>query len=73
MTVAGVKMVSESTVTFDDVRRAAKRLNGRAHRTPVLSSRTLNERLGATVFFKCENFQKMGAFKFRGPTTPWHN
>lgn len=66
MTVAGVKMVSESTVTFDDVRRAAKRLNGRAHRTPVLSSRTLNERLGATVFFKCENFQKMGAFKFRG-------
>jgi threo-3-hydroxy-L-aspartate ammonia-lyase len=52
--------------TYDDVCAAAKRLQGHAHRTPVLQSRTANEGLGATVFFKCENFQRMGAFKFRG-------
>jgi threo-3-hydroxy-L-aspartate ammonia-lyase len=52
--------------TFEDVRAAAARLAGQAHRTPVLSSRTLNEELGAEVFFKCENLQRMGAFKFRG-------
>lgn len=52
--------------TFDDVRAAAERIRGHAHRTPVLTSRTLNEELGAEVFFKCENFQRMGAFKFRG-------
>jgi len=51
---------------FDDVAAAAGRLEGHAHRTPVLQSRTANERLGASVFFKCENFQRMGAFKFRG-------
>lgn len=52
--------------TFEDVRAAAARLAGTAHRTPVLGSRTLNEELGAEVFFKCENLQRMGAFKFRG-------
>jgi threo-3-hydroxy-L-aspartate ammonia-lyase len=52
--------------TFDDVVAAAGRLEGHAHRTPVLQSRTADERLGASVFFKCENFQRMGAFKFRG-------
>ena len=52
--------------TFDDVRAAAQRLHGHAHRTPVLRSATLEERLGAQLFFKCENFQRMGAFKFRG-------
>jgi threonine dehydratase len=52
--------------TFDDVRAAAQRLNGHAHRTPVLRSATLELRLGAQLFFKCENFQRMGAFKFRG-------
>ena len=52
--------------TFDDVIAAARRLEGHAHRTPVLSSSTANTVLGATVFFKCENFQRMGAFKFRG-------
>ena len=52
--------------TFDDVRSAAQRLNGHAHRTPVLRSATLELRLGAQLFFKCENFQRMGAFKFRG-------
>jgi threonine dehydratase len=52
--------------TFDDVRAAAARLAGHAHRTPVLTSRTLDEQLGARVFLKCENLQRMGAFKFRG-------
>ena len=52
--------------TYDDVRAAAERLHGHAHRTPVLQSRTANALLGAEVFFKCENFQRMGAFKFRG-------
>ncbi|WP_237173585.1 threo-3-hydroxy-L-aspartate ammonia-lyase [Paracandidimonas lactea] len=52
--------------TYDDVARAAERLEGVAHRTPVMTSRTLDERLGAQVFFKCENLQRMGAFKFRG-------
>lgn len=51
---------------FDDVCAAAERLNGQAHRTPVMSSRTVNQELGAEVFFKCENLQRMGAFKFRG-------
>jgi threonine dehydratase len=52
--------------SFDDVRAAAERIRGHAHRTPVFTSHTLNEELGAEVFFKCENFQRMGAFKFRG-------
>ncbi|HEY4689268.1 MAG TPA: threo-3-hydroxy-L-aspartate ammonia-lyase [Anaerolineae bacterium] len=53
-------------VTFDDVKGAAQRLAGIAHRTPVLTSRTLDERVGAHVFLKCENFQRGGSFKFRG-------
>ncbi|RQS69751.1 threo-3-hydroxy-L-aspartate ammonia-lyase [Burkholderia sp. Bp8963] len=52
--------------TFDDVIDAAARLDGAAHRTPVLTSRTADARTGASLFFKCENFQRMGAFKFRG-------
>jgi len=52
--------------TYDDVVQAAERIAGAAHRTPVLTSRTVNEELGAEVFFKCENMQRMGAFKFRG-------
>ncbi|HEM7893463.1 MULTISPECIES: threo-3-hydroxy-L-aspartate ammonia-lyase [Burkholderia] len=52
--------------TYDDVAAAAARLEGHAHRTPVMTSRTINEALGAQVFFKCENLQRMGAFKFRG-------
>jgi threonine dehydratase len=51
---------------FDSVRDAAARLRGVAHRTPVLTSRTLDERAGARVFLKCENLQRAGAFKFRG-------
>ncbi|MBW4697677.1 MAG: threo-3-hydroxy-L-aspartate ammonia-lyase [Aphanocapsa lilacina HA4352-LM1] len=54
------------SVNFDDVQAAADRLRGVAHRTPVLTSRTVNGLTGAEVFFKCENFQRMGAFKFRG-------
>jgi threonine dehydratase len=53
-------------VTIEEVRAAAHRLDGIAHRTPVITSRTLNERAGGEVFLKCENFQRMGAFKFRG-------
>jgi threonine dehydratase len=53
-------------LTLDDVQDAAARLKGAAHRTPVLRSRTLDGRAGAEVFLKCENFQRIGAFKFRG-------
>ncbi len=53
-------------VTFEDVEAAAGRLRGVAHRTPVATSRTLDERLGARLFLKCENLQRAGAFKFRG-------
>ncbi|WP_030339796.1 threo-3-hydroxy-L-aspartate ammonia-lyase [Streptomyces sp. NRRL S-1022] len=53
-------------VSFADVREAAARLDGIAHRTPVLTSRTLNSLVGAEVFIKAENFQRIGAFKFRG-------
>jgi threonine dehydratase len=52
--------------TYDDVAAAAQRIEGVAHRTPVLRSSTIDARLGAQLFFKCENFQRMGAFKFRG-------
>ena len=51
---------------FEDVQAAAARLQGHAHRTPVLRSSTIDALLGAQLFFKCENFQRMGAFKFRG-------
>ncbi|MEU9124125.1 pyridoxal-phosphate dependent enzyme [Streptomyces sp. NPDC048506] len=53
-------------VTLDDIRDAARRLAGVAHRTPVLRSRTLDALVGAEVHLKCENFQRVGAFKFRG-------
>jgi len=52
--------------TYEDVVAAAARLAGHAHRTPVLTSSTIDAELGASVYFKCENFQRMGAFKFRG-------
>jgi threonine dehydratase len=53
-------------VAYADVAAAAERIAGHAHRTPVLTSRTVDERTGAKVFFKCENLQRIGAFKFRG-------
>ncbi|MDA8518372.1 threo-3-hydroxy-L-aspartate ammonia-lyase [Citrobacter sp. Igbk 16] len=51
---------------YHDVAAAAERIVGYANKTPVMTSRTVNEEFGADVFFKCENFQRMGAFKFRG-------
>jgi len=53
-------------VTYADIEAAAGRLAGVAHRTPVLTSTTVNERTNSQVFFKCENFQRAGSFKFRG-------
>jgi threonine dehydratase len=53
-------------IEFADVVSAAERLDGVAHRTPVLTSRSLDERTGAAVFLKAENLQRVGAFKFRG-------
>jgi len=59
-------VMSPALPTYDDVVRASETLAGVAHRTPVLTSSTADARTGAQVFFKCENFQRMGAFKFRG-------
>jgi threonine dehydratase len=53
-------------VSFDDVRAAAGRIRGVAHRTPIVTSATVDGLTGASVFFKCENLQRAGAFKFRG-------
>jgi threonine dehydratase len=53
-------------ISLDDVRAAARRIDGVAHRTPVLTSRALDEATGATVLLKAENLQRVGAFKFRG-------
>jgi len=53
-------------INYADIEAAAQALAGIAHRTPVMSSRQVNEGLGAQVYFKCENFQRVGAFKFRG-------
>jgi threonine dehydratase len=58
--------MNDLAITAADVEAAAARLQGHAVRTPVLTSRTADERSGAQVFFKCESFQRMGAFKFRG-------
>ncbi|KQQ96808.1 threo-3-hydroxy-L-aspartate ammonia-lyase [Massilia sp. Leaf139] len=55
-----------ATLTYSDVEQAAARLQGAAHRTPVLTSTTADARAKAQLFFKCENYQRMGAFKFRG-------
>jgi threonine dehydratase len=54
--------------TIEDVRQAAKRIQPFVHRTPILTCSTLNVMCGAELFFKCENFQKVGAFKIRGAT-----
>jgi threo-3-hydroxy-L-aspartate ammonia-lyase len=60
MTIAPIKL------SYHDIDRAADRLRGIAHRTPVLTSTTINDRTKSQVFFKCENFQRTGSFKFRG-------
>src|SRR3954471_2539107 len=56
-------------LSLDDVRSAARNLDGVAHRTPVMTSRTLDHAVGARVLLKCESFQRGGAFKFRGAYT----
>jgi threonine dehydratase len=55
-----------SSVTFDDILAAQQRLTGHAHVTPIVTSRLLDQRVGAQVFLKCESLQRVGAFKFRG-------
>ena len=53
-------------ISIDDIQGAAERIKGIAHRTPIVTSRTFDELAGSSVFFKCENFQRGGAFKIRG-------
>ena len=54
------------TVSIEDIQQAAQRIKPYIHRTPILTNESLNQQVGAQVFLKCENFQKVGAFKFRG-------
>src|ERR1700724_4093661 len=56
------------SLDFDSIRAAHERIRPHVHRTPVLTSSRLNHASGASLFFKCENFQKIGAFKARGAT-----
>lgn len=58
--------MSALPVVLADIEAAASRIEGHAHKTPVLTSTTIDQKTGATVFWKCENFQRAGAFKFRG-------
>ena len=51
-------------IDIDDIRRAAARIKPYAHRTPVITSATMDSVTGASLFFKCENLQRVGAFKF---------
>src|ERR1700694_41612 len=55
-------------LNLEKIKEAAARISGRVHRTPVVTSRSFNERAGCEVFFKCENLQRAGAFKARGAT-----
>jgi threonine dehydratase len=55
-----------TAIDISEVRAAAERLRGIAHRTPVMTCTALNDLAGVVVFAKCENFQRVGAFKFRG-------
>jgi threo-3-hydroxy-L-aspartate ammonia-lyase len=63
---SGKIMPKNADHMFDRIQAAKKRLSGQAHVTPVMTSRTLDQRVGATVYLKCENYQRVGAFKFRG-------
>lgn len=58
--------LSAAPVHFSDIEAAADRIRGRAHRTPIVTSRTADRLAGGSIFFKCENLQRAGAFKFRG-------
>jgi threonine dehydratase len=66
MPISSDPAVSKEAASFADVAAAAERLRAVVHRTPVVTSRTLDERTGASVFLKCENLQRAGAFKIRG-------
>jgi threonine dehydratase len=66
MPKGGSPPVTDLAATLADVQAAAERISPYAHRTPVFRSTTIDERLGASLGFKCENLQKVGAFKFRG-------
>jgi threonine dehydratase len=66
MATDGSCTLTELPLTLDDILRAYDRIAPWVHRTPVLTSRTLDDRCQASVFLKCENFQRVGAFKFRG-------
>ncbi|MEO0409228.1 MAG: threo-3-hydroxy-L-aspartate ammonia-lyase [Cyanobacteria bacterium P01_A01_bin.135] len=57
---------ADIVVSYADILAAAQRLDGQAHRTPVMQSRSFDQRAGAQVYFKCENLQRTGSFKFRG-------
>jgi len=59
-------MINDSLPVFEDIQAAMERTSEYAHQTPVLTSRKVNERANVSLFFKCENFQRVGAFKFRG-------
>jgi threonine dehydratase len=59
-------MIDMAQLQFSEVEKAAARIKGVAHRTPVLTSRTADSMARAQLYFKCENFQRIGAFKFRG-------
>jgi len=60
--------MNQSIPSFQDVEQAHRRIAGSIHKTPVLTSSSINESSGAELYFKCENFQKTGSFKFRGAT-----
>jgi threonine dehydratase len=66
MVVSHQTLMGKYATSIDDVRAAAKRIKGIGRRTPILTSKTLDRLAGRKLFFKCENFQKVGAFKFRG-------
>ena len=66
MVVSHQTPMRKYAASIEDVRSAAERIKGVGHRTPVLTSKTLDQLAGRKLFFKCENFQKVGAFKFRG-------
>jgi threonine dehydratase len=66
------RRTTPGSVTYADVQEAARALEGKAHRTPVLTSRTVDRLTSARVFFKCENLQRAGAFKFRGAYNALH-
>ncbi len=55
-------------ITLENIREAAARIAGKAHRTPVLTCQAIDQATGARLYFKCENLQKVGAFKMRGAT-----